>query len=204
MGQYYTPVILNNDKTRIVAYAYSHNFGSGLKLMEHSWLNNAFVQLLEHYLINNPSRLVWAGDYADNEEGSEYNLYSKASEEGLPLSYPEMPTDEVMQYKYSSDKDESQKYWGIFERQSVPKKYKYIVNHDKKIYINKLNLTADSDGWFIHPLPLMTCEGNGRGGGDYRNENADDMIIGSWSRDLISIESRKPNKDYTEVVFNLT
>jgi hypothetical protein len=61
--------------------------------------------------------------------------------------------------------------------------YKYIVNHTKKQYISKENRE-------IHPLPLLTAEGNGMGGGDYRGSN--EMEVGSWARDCISLEKEIP------------
>jgi hypothetical protein len=63
------------------------------------------------------------------------------------------------------------------------KPYRYIVNHTKKQY-------TDKDAEHFHPLPLLTAEGNGRGGGDYRGLNEDK--IGIWARDVISIEKAAP------------
>jgi hypothetical protein len=82
-------------------------------------------------------------------------------------------------------------------------KTKYLVNHDKKQFVNKTNVPKDRDGWRIHPLPLLTCEGNGRGGGDFRG---DSDLVGSWARDIISVESTKSTipKGYTELIFDLT
>jgi hypothetical protein len=36
----------------------------------------------------------------------------------------------------------------------------------------------------VHPLPLLTCSGNGRGGGDYC---LDDERVGIWAFDRIGI-----------------
>ena len=66
MGQYYTPIILNEKNEPVKAW-HAHHDGNGLKLMEHSWIDNNFVAVVEHELLNNPQRLVWAGDYADEE-----------------------------------------------------------------------------------------------------------------------------------------
>ena len=81
-------------------------------------------------------------------------------------------------------------------------KTKYLVNHDKKQFVDKTKVPKDKDGWRIHPLPLLTCEGNGRGGGDFRGESE---LVGSWARDIISVESKKADipKGYTEVIFDL-
>ena len=78
---------------------------------------------------------------------------------------------------------------------------RYILNHTKKQYVDIKHLTAEkgwgSDDWFIHPLPLLTCEGCGRGGGDYhRNEDHPSYkYIGLWARDVISVTQNKTELD---------
>ena len=46
-----------------------------------------------------------------------------------------------------------------------------------------------------HPLPLLVAEGNCRGGGDYNGIN--ENIVGSWARDVISVENNI-QEGYTE------
>ena len=41
----------------------------------------------------------------------------------------------------------------------VPTPYRFIVNHTKRQYVDRDKSTV------LHPLPLLTAEGNGRGGG---------------------------------------
>jgi hypothetical protein len=65
--------------------------------------------------------------------------------------------------------------------------YTYIVNHTKRVYVKK--------GTGVHPLPILTAEGNGRGSGDYEGQNMD--LVGTWARDVISMENEAP--DYTLV-----
>jgi hypothetical protein len=78
--------------------------------------------------------------------------------------------------------------------------YPYIVNHTKKQFVDKRKNIDTRDGALgLHPLPLLTCEGNGRGGGDYNGESP---LIGLWARDVISIEKNKP-LDCVEIVFDL-
>ncbi|QAY05883.1 hypothetical protein SEA_EWOK_74 [Mycobacterium phage Ewok] len=43
MGQYYRPTVVDQHNN-ILFTAYSHEFDSGLKLLEHSWIGNDFVQ----------------------------------------------------------------------------------------------------------------------------------------------------------------
>ena len=74
---------------------------------------------------------------------------------------------------------------------------RYIVNHTKKQYVDKEHLSNR-----IHPLPLLVCEGNQRGGGDYWGKNSD--LCGTWARDVISMESDKPSDKYSELVCNFS
>ena len=64
MGQYFRPV--NLDKKE---YLVSHDYESGSKLMEHSWMKNKLVRVVESLLTKNgnwhKNKIVWAGDYMD-------------------------------------------------------------------------------------------------------------------------------------------
>jgi hypothetical protein len=207
MGQYYKPVILKEDKQTPIGFAYSHDFGSGLKLMEHSWMKNDFVGFIESLLTNGSafykSPIVWAGDYADEEPFDTIPkvVIDKLIEDGCELEqlkergatlYSIATNSAVKLVPTTSD----------FKILPITKT-KYLVNHDKKQFVNKTNVPKDRDGWRIHPLPLLTCEGNGRGGGDFRG---DSDLVGSWARDIISVESTKSTipKGYTELIFDLT
>lgn len=170
MGQYYKPIILAKNKKTVVKWMYSHEYDSGLKLMEHSWLKNPFVLTFEALLLNNPQSIVWAGDYAEAEKGLKKNSYSRC-------------TDKTKVNPKIQDKTVG----------------RYIVNHTKKTFVDKTK-GIDVDGWKIHPLPLLTCEGNGQGGGDFfGNEKGK---VGIWARDIISIETKKP-KGFKELIFDL-
>jgi len=163
MGQYYLIVILaeksdksdKSDKEYIRTYLDPGMYNNGMKLTEHSYIGNNFMNIIENLIGPNgmfyKSRLVWAGDYADNESNSDKNLH-KMCEAKSPF--------------VSRDPNVS---------------YTYIVNHTKKVYIKK-NSSMD-----LHPLSLLTAEGNGRGGGDYYGPNID--MVGSWARDVISMEN---------------
>ncbi len=87
---------------------------------------------------------------------------------------------------------------------SHPQAYKnininYIVNHTKKLYVDKKKLKKNNCNNIIHPLLLLIAEGNGRGGGDYHGTNED--LVGTWSRDVISMEFEKPI-GYSQFVCN--
>jgi hypothetical protein len=53
--------------------------------------------------------------------------------------------------------------------------------------------------FIINPLPLLTCEGNGRGGGDFHKE---DPLVGKWARHRVVTTNTKP-EGYKEIKFNL-
>ena len=77
-------------------------------------------------------------------------------------------------------------------------RFRFVVNHTKKQFVDKTKL-ASCGGYTIHPLPLLTCEGNGRGGGDYRGDSS---LVGSWARDVISVEVDAP-EGFEEIIFDL-
>jgi len=196
MGQYYKPVILG-EKTEenhetVKAWMYSHEYDNGLKLMEHSYQGNNFVSTFEKQLSRkgdyHKSRVVWAGDYADEEPDL------KIIEEGKEY--------DANLYLLCNDKNE------IKPKVSKTDTYQYILNHTKKEFVdkNKVPEIKDWKGAKIHPLPLLTCEGNGRGGGDFRGDEKG--IVGSWARDVISVEKTNPlvttdTMDYKEIIFDL-
>ena len=210
MGQYYKPVLLKEDKRTPIGFAYSHEFGSGLKLMEHSWMKNDFVGFIESLLTRgmafHKTPLVWAGDYADHEpfESIPKEVIDMLVAEGYTLTDLQRDGANIQSIAECSAPKLRPNSHKIEDFKILPKnKTRYLVNHDKKQFVDKTKVPKDSEGWQIHPLPLLTCEGNGRGGGDFRK---DSDLVGSWARDVISVEATKSAipKDYTEVIFNLT
>lgn len=188
MGQYYKPTILKedykNEKQPIVCYAYTWDFNNGLKLMEHSYVGNHVTRQMEKELATEHygKRLVWAGDYADENEnwkdndGYLLNVFALSGfleEQGENLKIEPDDYDEL-------------------------KSYRYAVNLDKKEYVKiprrrKGKLT-------IHPLPLLCADGNGRGGGDFHCETAEHLrAVGSWAYDRIGVTNKKPD-GFTEIV----
>jgi hypothetical protein len=206
MGQYYKPVILKEDKQTPIGFAYSHDFGSGLKLMEHSWMKNDFVGFIESLLTNGSafykSPIVWAGDYADEEAFDTIPkvVIDKLIEDGCELE--ELKERGATLYSIASNSAVKLAPNSSGFKILPIAKTKYLVNHDKKQFVDKTKVPKDADGWRIHPLPLLTCEGNGRGGGDFRGGSE---LVGSWARDVISVEATKSAipKDYTELKFDL-
>ena len=178
MGQYYKPI--NLDKKQWVS---SHEYDNGLKLMEHSWIGNTFVSVVENLIAAGGAwcgdRIVWAGDYADEEKGRKNNLYTIIG----------------------TDKNKIKP--GVIKRN-----FRYVVNLDteefvdtKKVPLSDVYTDDKGKEWpfQMHPLPILTCEGNGRGGGDFRK---DDVMVGIWARHRVTVSKTKP-KGYTEIEFNV-
>ena len=179
MGQYYRGVILKKENKKTVkAFVRSYDYNNGAKLMEHSWCGNKYVNALEILILANPQRVVWAGGYADEDKGYKSNLFGRCDDK-KKVNPPN--TDEVISAKY-------------------------VVNHTKKVFVDKSKISRDNWNMRIHPLPLLTVEGNGRGGGDYHFDEEkpteSEKMIGAWARDLISIEYEKP-KGFKELEFDL-
>lgn len=180
MGQYYRPIILEkDDTTQPVQSWYSHDYGNGLKLMEHSWIDNNFVAEVEHYLLNNPQRLVWEGDYADEE------LYNSVKNMKVQPKTP-IKYEDVWNGTVKTDFDFNELH------------DTYVVNHDKKEFYKRPEPVKNNGEWNINPLPLLTSEGNGQGGGDYFGEACEEMV-GTWARNLIELTKEHPTEDYTEI-----
>ena len=179
MGQYYSASILAKNKKTVEKWVSPYDYDNGAKLMEHSWLGNNFVLAFESLIYKNPQRVVWAGDYADECKGRKTNIHQRCIDKKVVKPTAHLKADDV----------------------------RFIVNHTKKQFVdtNKvLKITASWVGNYdyrIHPLPLLTCMGNGRGGGDFIDED-NNNIVGSWARDLISVEPDIP-KDYVELMFDL-
>ena len=172
MGQYYFPISLDKGESLC-----SHDYDNGLKLMEHSWLNNKFVKTVESLLapggVWHKTRLAWAGDYADPEEST----VDARHPEGINL---------YAKYREARINPEEGKEF-----------YRYIFNHTKMVYVDKTRIGEDGSKWRIHPLPLLTCEGNDRGGGDFHRP---DIRVGYWARDVISVGNEVPAGEGWQII----
>jgi hypothetical protein len=161
MGQYFKIVFLSeHGDIRIFIQPGSYN--SGVKLLEHCYIENPLVKAVEFLLspegMMYKSRIVWAGDYAEpesdeepDEEGCEPNLYWLAERD-------------VNMFKNYTGATPDVEYC------------QYIVNHTKRSYVDKGSCSE------IHPLPMLTMEG----------EYPDEDIYGIWARDVISMERSVP------------
>lgn len=203
MGQYYIAYVRDDNKqklfcpqnaiymtkngiesaTDIKEHSYSedpnswgYNF-SGLKLMEHSWLENDFVNGVLESIWDNPSKVAWVGDYAEGDFDERY-------------------TKDTYETVWGDGQDERERPFDV-----VPTIHKdgYILNLDQGLYIDLRRYASvagfkprwSDQTWTIHPLPLLTCIGNGRGGGDYWGTCMD--MVGTWAMDRIVFTEEWPS-----------
>lgn len=168
MGQYYRAVLVDSQGNSTVFNRKVDGEYTLAKLTEHSWWLNEFVSTITKMLYHNPRKVAWVGDYC-NDKGTRlakalHKVAWGEDVDGIGVKKDEMFLD------------------GLF-----------LVNHTKKCYMNcaefKKN-SIDSDGWVMHPLPLLTAIGNGLGCGDYRGVNVND--IGTWCFDTIEVTDKAP------------
>ena len=139
----------------VITWAYQ----CGEKLREHWSIDSPLVRAIEFLLspqgIFYKSRLVWAGDDALPElEGVNFYHIGDMYVNQYKRYYQRLPAD-------------------------LPE-YRYIVNHTKRRYVDKL----DSG---IHPLPLLTYESETI---EYDGQGKD--LCSTWARDIISMENFVP------------
>lgn len=169
MGQYYVGSILKKnwrEEENPVEFAIKpHCVKEAAKLMEHSYIGNGYVNMFMQQLGDDGKYFgypfVWAGDYADKANGKEINDCAVEVSNRI-FDSVDMP---------------------FLTRQ---KEYKYLVNFTKNEYIEMPKY--DDNVWQVHPLPLLTCIGNGRGCGDYYCENEH---VGRWAFDEIGATDKE-------------
>jgi hypothetical protein len=184
MGQYYTPYVERANGEKMTLYSWDYN--NGLKLMEHSYVGNNFVDAVISLIDENPAKVAWVGDYSDGV-GCPENVY-KACWHG----------DDEDPYRVQPEVERP--YFMDADHNYI--KHGYFVNHTQKVYVDMAEYMTMNppDKWdcVISPLPLLTCVGNGQGGGDYHKGAAMDMV-GDWFMDEIEFTDEQPHEDYADI-----
>ena len=177
MGQYYKALYKEKNTTEWKGFD-TYHITIGCKLMEHSYIGNLFVTTVKNTLFNNPCQVIWAGDYADHEPDTDKNMYDLV--ETTSLIEAELPYEDMKQVQ------------NVLKEQLRPEAEKmlYLVNKTKGLYVDYSKVKEDDYHFRIDPLPLLTAEGNGRGGGDYEGHNM--KLVGSWARDVIYVTDKLP------------
>lgn len=193
MAQYFIAVIQAtkiNEKRKLVKKQfvikpfYSRLVGHSLTIdFEPRLVTNLMHQL---YVEGWSTQLVWLGDYHQENFGCK-KLYEKLRNKVTPY--------EIKSEKYI-------KFKGVGEF-SIEKNYRYLINSEKCEYIDfkKYLIDGNLDNLF-HPLPMLTADGNGKGNGDYYNqENWRD--VGRWKYDTIIVSDELIQETNVSRIFTL-
>lgn len=164
MGQYYKPALVQSGEIKVFDRTVKPECEYVMaKLTEHSWWQNPTCNAVAKMLYRKTGRLFWCGDYA--EDAFSQMVWNWQCD--LSLENPEGFTLDG----------------------------KYIVNWTKGQYIDCDKYKEeykDKEGWVMHPLPLLTAQGNGQGGGDYHDSFINFDKVGIWAGDDISVEDSAP------------
>ena len=195
MGQYWVPIILKENweskEQPIKASLKSYDYGSGSKLMEHSYvanrLVNAVMRMIDLYDKHGDGvTFAWVGDYADPKSTEAHPRIvaddGQVVEEGIDL-YGEA---HLFVGDYECNTTE---YTELKEKllNSDLYHYRYIINRTRGEYV--VIPKDEKDKWIIHPLPILTADGNNRGGGDYDENGINGKLVGTWAYDNISVSN---------------
>ncbi|WP_406274969.1 hypothetical protein OH799_02170 [Nocardia sp. NBC_00881] len=77
---------------------------------------------------------------------------------------------------------------------------RYLLNHDRRAFVDKATVLENETRHRIHPLPLLTAEPVPAA--DDRHTVGDHTLIGSWARALISVRDTVPN-GFEQLKFDL-
>lgn len=151
--------------------------GFGWKLMEHSWIGNDTVLAVADLLTSGwrGDRVVWAGEYADEDDEP----------------FHDHQDGNLYQQEYPSPAVEPEYGHGI----------RFFVNVDKRQYVDLEDVLEETNGWKIHPLPLLLATSNGQGGGDYANRPGM-PLVGSWKGDHIQAYEADDSFEIDRLLFD--
>lgn len=157
---------------------------------QHSYQGSLYVRVVESLLCKDgdwfQKPLVWAGDddgnsaYQVRVEGGDdlfLNLYNLCKQ-----------TDLGKQVEVQDEQEQPNNN----KPQPLGKHYRYILNHDKQIYVD---MEACTEGE-IHPLPVLTL--------DEPIQSVEERCsdVGQWAFDRISVQNTVPCDDFKP--FSLT
>lgn len=200
MGQYYTPLVIGQESEMHTLC--SHKFDNGLKLMEHSWIGNSFVNAVYALIHDCPCKIVWMGDYADDmaEEFAEQAGGEGEFNRMYAIAWNDQDKNMLRPDYFSGI--------NLIDFITLETKEGYLINHDKKQYLPLQEYikengyqdgSSSDDIWCVNPLSLLTACGNGQGGGDYRGVNSDD--VGCWAFNTLEYSLQLP-AGYKRVMFH--
>ena len=170
MGQYYRAYIKQDN----AEFAINASKDDGSKLLEHAFIGSDITDTVMNMLYKKPGQVVWVGDYANSDECENLGF------------------DKTVVWQ-------SNEKLTVAEKHTVPFLCRFIVNHSKMVYIDFFKYLSNcglylKNKWdiVIHPLPILTALGCGRGNGDYSGGLPNVNKVGTWAGNLISVANNLP------------
>lgn len=193
MGQYYVPVLTDENGNSFKLE--SHAFGNGLKLMEHSWIGNNFVNAAYCMIYNKPMQVAWIGDYSmDGYIQGDEPYMSVLSENDFATVYSAA---------WDSEKSSAQELQpDVFNQTRLENLVTmdttglFLSNYTLQAFLDLgkyIRMNRTLDGWCVNPLPLLTACGNGRGGGDYCDTCIGYADVGIWAFHWLLLSRTAPD-----------
>lgn len=184
MAQEYIAIIYKDNTLKVLN---PQDYECGSELLQHSFIDNKFMNAVCKELIDNPQHVIWLGNMlkpgcALRLNSNQIFKFFKKVKNHLPVRQKDFNT--------------------IFD---FSKNKFYLINKTKMVYINLKSVckkNRDDFGEVIHPLSILTASSNGKGSGDYSVLFPDYDLAGSWCDDLIYISKNKPEFGYIEQKVN--
>lgn len=181
MEQYFRALLYNKENGTNTVYRWSgigKSLDSDTPLNRQYWWYNNFVGKIAKILYKNPLKVAWVGNLSDESKALLNAAWSVMSN-----------TIEIANIVDTAMFMEG----------------KYLINHTQMLYISGSDYKDEmaqkvigiSDEQILHPLPLLTALGNGKGDNDYHGRNQ--LDVGSWSYNVISVDDVPPNDDYEKI-----
>ena len=214
MGQYYTPILFTMTGGRAIASFSSYDYDNGAKLMEHSYLGNDLVEAVVAYMMSCDEyapTVVWLGDYAELEDDvlplknhyafrSENNkcfdsrdwvkIFNRAKGVEKRRSHTIHPDNEGVKENLPLAGDVIFYNYMTQQKLSLREYRKNVIVHRALSGFDEDKAGYPIGRFIVHPLPLLTCLGNGKGGGDYHGLNME--WVGAWAMHAIGVTHDDP------------
>lgn len=194
MGQYYIPVVLNGTGGKVIGSFSPYDYENGMKLMEHSYLGNKLVgsvvakALYMSVSTGKTVTLAWVGDYATLEEDVRTGYYTGQNRDYERIFNRAQKAADNKVGRVPSDDEEIKKAFKNIDNvvfyNNIRKEKLSLQDYRKAQIANRLangtpTYRDNPEDFIIHPIPLLTALGNGKGGGDYEGTCME--WIGKWA-----------------------
>jgi hypothetical protein len=170
MSQYYKAAVIRKDSLKTFGFR-------AAKLTEHSLVGNGDVDKVMWEILNNPGKVAWVGEYSLRRK--------KPGKPGKDRFFclTRRGWARLYQRVWLNNNEE----WDISDCENRILGRCVLLNHSKKQAIDIRNMKEGS----VHPLPILTACGNGRGSGDYHGRNS--VLAGFWAGDTLETAFKIPD-----------